>query len=179
MFARVVDIGVYMDDLDRRRRVETLFAQHSAAVRAYAARRVPSATADDVVSDVFVVAWRRLDDVPDDGLPWLLAESVRDAIAPPSPPPGGGRGPCRSDSIRPNGGSAMTDLLERLAAANPVPEAERPPIEDLWQKVSELDAQPRRGRGVHRLRAGRRIGRAVFAASVPWWRSTRGPARSG
>jgi RNA polymerase sigma-70 factor (ECF subfamily) len=71
-FAKVVDIGVYMDDLDRRRGVEALFAAHSAAVRAYAARRVPPATADDVVSDVFVVVWRRFDDVPDDGLPWLL-----------------------------------------------------------------------------------------------------------
>lgn len=77
MFARVVDIGVCMDDLDRRRRVEALFSEHSAAVRAYARRRVPSATADDVVSDVFVVAWRRLDDVPDDGFPWLLACAQR------------------------------------------------------------------------------------------------------
>jgi RNA polymerase sigma-70 factor, ECF subfamily len=66
-----------MDDLDRRRRVEVLFAEHAAAVRAYAARRVPSAAADDVVSDVFVVAWRRLDDVPDDGLPWLLGCAQR------------------------------------------------------------------------------------------------------
>lgn len=61
-----------MDDLDRRRQVEALFAEHAAAVRAYAARRVPSAAADDVVSEVFVVAWRRLDDLPNDGLPWLL-----------------------------------------------------------------------------------------------------------
>jgi RNA polymerase sigma factor (sigma-70 family) len=76
-FGRVVDIGVYMDDLDRRRRVEALFAEHAAAVRAYAARRVPRATADDVVSDVFVVAWRRLEDVPDDGLPWLLGCAQR------------------------------------------------------------------------------------------------------
>lgn len=77
MFARVVDIGMCMDDRDQRRRVEALFSEHSAAVRAYARRRVPSATADDVVSDVFVVAWRRLDDVPDDGLPWLLACAQR------------------------------------------------------------------------------------------------------
>ncbi len=77
MFAGVVDMGVYMDDLDRRRRVEMLFAEHAAAVRAYAGRRVPSAAADDVVSDVFVVAWRRLDDVPDDGLPWLLGCAQR------------------------------------------------------------------------------------------------------
>ena len=62
-----------MDAVERRQRLETLFARHAAAVRAYAARRVPAAEVDDVTSDVFVVVWRRLDDVPDDALPWLLA----------------------------------------------------------------------------------------------------------
>lgn len=56
-----------------RRRVEALFVAHARAVRAYAARRMPPGDVDDVASDVFVVAWRRLDDVPDDALPWLLA----------------------------------------------------------------------------------------------------------
>lgn len=62
-----------MNAVERRGRLEALFSRHAAAVRAYAARRVPAAEADDVTSEVFVVAWRRLDDVPDDPLPWLLA----------------------------------------------------------------------------------------------------------
>lgn len=62
-----------MNAVERRGRLEALFSRHAAAVRAYAARRVPAAEADDVTSEVFVVAWRRLDDVPDDALPWLLA----------------------------------------------------------------------------------------------------------
>lgn len=33
---------------------------------------MPSAAADDVVSEVFVIAWRRLDQAPPDELPWLL-----------------------------------------------------------------------------------------------------------
>ncbi len=33
---------------------------------------VDPVAADDAVSEVFVIAWRRLDDVPDDALPWLL-----------------------------------------------------------------------------------------------------------
>jgi RNA polymerase sigma-70 factor, ECF subfamily len=53
--------------------LEALFLAHAAAVRAYAARRVSAGEVDDVASDVFVVAWRRLDDVPEDALPWLLA----------------------------------------------------------------------------------------------------------
>ena len=62
-----------MDDFDRRAALERLFATHAGAVRAYARRRVDPAAADDAVSEVFVIAWRRLDDVPPDPLPWLLA----------------------------------------------------------------------------------------------------------
>jgi RNA polymerase sigma-70 factor, ECF subfamily len=54
-----------------------MFAEHGQAVRAYALRRVDLSTADDIVSDVFVIAFRRLDDVPDDALPWLLATARR------------------------------------------------------------------------------------------------------
>lgn len=67
-------------DQARARRVEQLFADHARAVRAYALRRVDSATADDVVSDVFVVAFRRLEVIPDPPLPWLLA-TARKIIA--------------------------------------------------------------------------------------------------
>ena len=59
--------------MDDRGRLEALFAEHARAVRAYALRRCDAATADDVVSDVFVVACRRHEDVPADALPWLLA----------------------------------------------------------------------------------------------------------
>jgi RNA polymerase sigma-70 factor (ECF subfamily) len=61
-----------MDRPDRRTRFEALYAEHGAAIARYARRRTDEQTAADVVSDVFVVAWRRLDDVPEDALPWLL-----------------------------------------------------------------------------------------------------------
>ena len=64
----------------RARRVEQLFADHAREVRAYALRRVDSATAEDVVSDVFVVAFRRLEVIPEPPLPWLLA-TARKIIA--------------------------------------------------------------------------------------------------
>ena len=57
---------------DRRTRFEALYAEHAAAVARYARRRADEQTAADVVSEVFVVAWRRFDDVPQDALPWLL-----------------------------------------------------------------------------------------------------------
>ena len=68
-----------MED-DRRSRAEALFAVHGGAVLAYARRRASAATADDVLSDVFLVAWRRLDDLPADPRPWLLA-CARSALA--------------------------------------------------------------------------------------------------
>ena len=64
--------------VERRARFEQLYRAHAGAIRTYAARRVSSeAAADDVVSDVFLVVWRRLDDVPDEPLPWLLATARR------------------------------------------------------------------------------------------------------
>ena len=56
----------------REDRFTTLYARHFDAVRAYAWRRGPD-EADDVVAETFLVAWRRLDQVPVESLPWLFA----------------------------------------------------------------------------------------------------------
>lgn len=56
----------------RRTSWELLYEDHSARVLAYALRRVSRDEALDVLADTFLVAWRRLDDVPDDPVPWLL-----------------------------------------------------------------------------------------------------------
>jgi RNA polymerase sigma-70 factor (ECF subfamily) len=56
-------------------RLEDLFEAHHRALLAYAARRCPTLSdAEDVVAEVFLVAWRRLADVPagDEALPWLV-----------------------------------------------------------------------------------------------------------
>lgn len=64
-------------DVDRQARFNELFDRHYAAVRAYVARRSGSGGVDDVVSETFLVAWRRIDAVPEDGLPWLLGVARR------------------------------------------------------------------------------------------------------
>ena len=50
-----------------------LFDAHNAAIRAFCARRLPVDDANEAASDVFLVAWRRIEDVPggDEALPWL------------------------------------------------------------------------------------------------------------
>lgn len=53
-------------------RFERLWSEHGRAVLRYAQRRVAEADVDDVVSEVFVVAWRRIEEVPAFALPWLL-----------------------------------------------------------------------------------------------------------
>lgn len=65
------------DTAARRRRLEGLFEAHGRAVFAFARRRASAADADEVVSETFLVAWRRLDDVPDEPRPWLLGVARR------------------------------------------------------------------------------------------------------
>lgn len=64
-------------DVERRLRFELLYAKHGPAVKAYVLRRAEESTADDVVAEVFVVCWRRFDEVPVDPLPWLLGVARR------------------------------------------------------------------------------------------------------
>jgi RNA polymerase sigma-70 factor (ECF subfamily) len=56
----------------RTTRFERLFRAHYPAVAAYVRRRVEPGLVDDLVNEVFLVAWRRLDQVPQDPRPWLL-----------------------------------------------------------------------------------------------------------
>lgn len=64
-------------DVDRRGAFEELFSAHYWAVRGYVRRRSPSAVAEDVVAETFLVAWRRLETIGEDPLPWLLGVARR------------------------------------------------------------------------------------------------------
>lgn len=58
----------------RRERFDQLYLEHSHRLLGFALRRVPGADeAADVVADVFVVVWRRLDEVPEgeEALLWM------------------------------------------------------------------------------------------------------------
>jgi RNA polymerase sigma-70 factor (ECF subfamily) len=61
----------------RRSHFDALFDENFAAVRAYVVRRGDAAIVDDVLSETFLAVWRRIDDVPDDALPWLLGIARR------------------------------------------------------------------------------------------------------
>ncbi len=51
---------------------EQLYRAYADRVHAYALRRTTPGAADDVVAEVFLVVWRRLHQVPDEPLPWML-----------------------------------------------------------------------------------------------------------
>jgi RNA polymerase sigma-70 factor, ECF subfamily len=63
--------------MDRRVRFELLYAKYGPLVKAYALRRTRPSIADDVVAEVFLVCWRRFEEVPADPLPWLLGIARR------------------------------------------------------------------------------------------------------
>ncbi|MGN6872241.1 MAG: RNA polymerase sigma factor [Solirubrobacteraceae bacterium] len=52
----------------REARFDACFRQHYTRVLAYALRRLP----DRAAAEAFLIAWRRLDDISRDPLPWLL-----------------------------------------------------------------------------------------------------------
>jgi RNA polymerase sigma-70 factor, ECF subfamily len=57
----------------RSRRFEVCFETHTADVLRYCLRRLPDRrAAEDVTAETFLVAWRRLDVMPANELPWLL-----------------------------------------------------------------------------------------------------------
>lgn len=94
-------------DVERRRRFERIVADVFEPVQRYLLRRTDAAAAEDVLGDVLLVLWRRLDDVPADAaLPWSY---------------GVARG-CLANHRR--GAQRQERLVDRLAMVRPVEDAD-------------------------------------------------------
>jgi RNA polymerase sigma-70 factor (ECF subfamily) len=65
-----VTAGPGDDDADARR-LTLLFNEYQPRIQQFARRRVGPDAAQEIVAETFLVAWRRLHDVPDPALPWL------------------------------------------------------------------------------------------------------------
>lgn len=113
-----------------RARFERLFTAHYAAVMKYAIRRVGAEAADEVTAETFLVAWRRLDRVPGDALPWLYA-TARRVVA--------------NEYRRRNRASRLSERIEAAPATQPadpgelVPESIR--VRDALASLSERDRE--------------------------------------
>jgi RNA polymerase sigma-70 factor, ECF subfamily len=62
---------------DARTRFEVLAAEVVEPTRRFLARRTDPDTAEDVLADVLLVCWRRLDEVPEPALPWVYGVAKR------------------------------------------------------------------------------------------------------
>lgn len=143
-------------------RFERLWQEHYAAVHAHAARRV-GARADEVCAEVFLAAWRRLDEVPRDALPWLFAAS-RNVIGT----------AWRGDARR----ARLQDRLD--AEPSPAGDAPRAGADpDLFAALGQLDERDREllllvyWEGLTPSRAARALGLAPATARTRLWRSRR------
>ncbi|WP_236008230.1 RNA polymerase sigma factor [Actinomadura physcomitrii] len=61
-----------MSDPEDTARFTALYDAHHRRVHAYAVSRVGVQAAEEITSETFCVAWRRVRDLPDEPLPWLL-----------------------------------------------------------------------------------------------------------
>jgi RNA polymerase sigma-70 factor, ECF subfamily len=98
-------------------RFEELFRRHYPAVRGYALRRAAPDAAQDVVAETFLVAWRRLDDVPGDELPWLFGVARR-VLA--NQRRASGRGAALEQRLAGAAGSPPADLEESVTESDVV-----------------------------------------------------------
>ena len=69
-------VGALTDD---EARFVEIYGRFARPIQAYCARRTPGSQVADAVSDIFLVAWRRIDQIPagDEALPWLYGVAFR------------------------------------------------------------------------------------------------------
>ena len=121
------------DAPDRKARFESLYAQNYGSVLGYVMRRASASNASDVVADVFLVAWRRLDRVPAEPLPWLLGVA-RKTLA-----------------NERRGGRRRGALIEALAEESAERPAPTPAVEQLRAVASAVEQLPGRDRELLQL----------------------------
>jgi RNA polymerase sigma-70 factor (ECF subfamily) len=155
-----------------RERFERIYRENFRAVLRFAAMRIDPEGAKDVAAETFLVAWRRLDDVPAEPRAWLLgvarkvisgqfrSETRRDALA------------LRLEAERDRAGDAdlagvLADRDEVLTAFAALRERDREVLRLVtWDELSTADAAEvlgvtRVAFAVRLHRARRRLGQAL------------------
>jgi RNA polymerase sigma-70 factor (ECF subfamily) len=144
----------------QRDRFEALYRDHARAVLAYALRRTSRADAQDVAADTFLVAWRRIDDVPRDALPWLLG-TARKLLA--------------NERRATHRRAALSERIAREAAAIAVA-VDAPPILEALARLDEADREVlclRAWDGLDAVAAGRVLGCTPLAYRLRLHRARR------
>jgi RNA polymerase sigma-70 factor, ECF subfamily len=163
-------------DQEAIERFTALYEEHHSRVYAYAVSKAGRQLADEVVSEVFLVAWQRAADLPQPLLPWLLAVARNVAL-------GQFRAAARQQSIaaelaawtsEAGGGDVAADVAERLAvlrALTGLSELDRELLTLVaWHGLSAADSAQVMGCStaayfVRLHRARRRLERAMDSAA--------------
>jgi RNA polymerase sigma-70 factor (ECF subfamily) len=156
--------------MEPQARFDALYREHAGVVARYVRRRCEPQSADDVVADVFVVAWRRLDELPEDPLPWLLGVARR-VLA------NRRRGDARADALR-----------QRIGSEHRVRAAGRSDDDDgtdaVWAALGTLSEREREALllvawdGLSTARAARVVGIGANAFAARLYRARRRFARA-
>jgi RNA polymerase sigma-70 factor (ECF subfamily) len=114
-------------DTARDERFVDVYSSYYDRVYAYAARRLGAQAAEDVAAETFTIAWRRLEHVPAEPLPWLY-------------------GVARNVVMRHRSGHARQDAAARALAAEPRAAAtsegdDDPALWEAWETLGERDRE--------------------------------------
>jgi RNA polymerase sigma-70 factor (ECF subfamily) len=156
--------------MDAQARFDALYREHAGTVARYVGRRCGPQSADDVVADVFVIAWRRLGEVPEDPLPWLLGVARR-VLA------NRRRGDARADALTRRIGSE-----QRTRAAGESDDADEATA--VWAALGTLSERDREAlvlvawEGLSTARAARVVGIGSNAFAARLYRARRRFARA-
>lgn len=111
---------------DARVRFSEMYGALYGRIHAYAERRAGAQAADEVTAETFLVAWRRLDAIPSEPLPWLY-------------------GVARNVVLRHHAGharqAAARDALELERSAPEPADGDDASLWDAWQQLSEADRE--------------------------------------
>jgi RNA polymerase sigma factor (sigma-70 family) len=113
---------------DSADRLTDLFSRYADTVHAYAVTRAGLDAAPDVVADTFLVAWRRLNVLPEPPLPWLLATARRVAAT---------HRRSRARQV------SLAQRMAQLARSAPELMPEGPVDYELWQALDRLPPRER------------------------------------
>ncbi len=109
---------------DRRRQLDDLIDEVYVPLQRYLRRRTDATTAEDVLAEVLLTLWRRLDDVPPDArLPWSYGVARR----------------CLANAVR--GEQRRLRLVERLSAVPVVEPPEEHGLAEALASCSDADRE--------------------------------------
>jgi RNA polymerase sigma-70 factor, ECF subfamily len=111
-------------DHERQARFRRAYQETYGRIHAYAARRVGADAADEVTAEVFLIAWRRFDVMPQDQLPWLYGVA-RNVVA-------------RYGATQARQDRARNALAFERAASGPG-EPGDPALWSAWERLSAAD----------------------------------------